>query len=153
MWVWICCSLSHLIAYEVQHNTSNQVAKFSVPLHINEMVRESKEGFASVGYLPDNREEAAGFDEEMNRMLRSVRSGDYFYPAEEMLCSMLSDFAQFDTQQLSTVRQNLSDARRQLTAEVLLEHAQLMHPKEGGAMQAMIEQLLSQASKGKHDLH
>ncbi|MFC4653394.1 hypothetical protein ACFO3I_00005, partial [Rheinheimera marina] len=32
MWVLSFCSSCHLIAYEVDHNTSNQVAKFSVPL-------------------------------------------------------------------------------------------------------------------------
>jgi hypothetical protein len=125
----------------------------SVQRHINEVARECKYGFEAVGHLPDNREEAAGFDENMNRMLRSVRGGDYSYPSEELLCNTLRDFAGFDVGKLAAVRQTLQEAKRRQGAEMLLEHAQLMNPQEGDAMQALIEQLLAQGSKGKNSLH
>ncbi|MBM5571112.1 MULTISPECIES: DUF6933 domain-containing protein [Deefgea] len=125
----------------------------SVQTHINEVARQCKYGFDAVGHLPDNREEAAGFDENMNQMPRSVRGGSYFFPAQELLCNTLRDFAGFDAGKLSAVRQAVQEAKRRQGAEMLLGHAQLMNPQEGDAMQALIEQLLAQGSKGKKSLH
>lgn len=121
----------------------------SIQTHINEVARACKHGFDTVGHLPDNCQEAAGFDEEMNRMLRRVRGGDYFYPDQELLCNTLRDFADFDIEKLAVVRQTMQEIRRRQYTE-MLEHAQQMNPQKGDEMQALMELLLAQGSKVRH---
>jgi len=44
------CSSCHLMSYEVDHNTSNQVAKFSVPLHIADVEHSADYALQMAGF-------------------------------------------------------------------------------------------------------
>lgn len=85
----------------------------SVQTHINEVVRCCRDAVADNGCLPNNQEEAAGFDEYLNQVIRSVRGGDYFQPSEALLCACLRDFASFDDEGISQVCERLKNNRRQ----------------------------------------
>lgn len=125
----------------------------SVQTHINEVVHCCRGAVEDNGGLPEDEEQAAWFDEDMNRMLRRARGSEYFYPGEEMLCAALRDFAGMDEAGVQQVRERLRMAKRQDMAEALLQHAELIDPQENDAKQALIEQLLAQAYKGKNSLH
>ncbi|AOY00141.1 hypothetical protein [Jeongeupia sp. USM3] len=84
----------------------------SVQTHINDVVHACRDAVWEVGYLPDNQEEAAGIDGQQNRMLRSVRGGDYFVPDEELLCHWLQSCAGADAVQIEAVRERISSQHR-----------------------------------------
>jgi hypothetical protein len=65
----------------------------SVQTHINEVVRSCRDAVIDNGCLPDNAEQAAGFEQYLNRMIRSIRGGDYFWPDEALLSACLRDFS------------------------------------------------------------
>ncbi|MDC7698330.1 DUF6933 domain-containing protein [Vogesella indigofera] len=124
----------------------------SVQTHINEVVHCCRDAVADNGCLPDNREEAAGFDEFLNQGIRSVKGGAYFQPAEELLCACLRDFAGMAEPDIAKLRERLKAQRRQALAQSMLQHAEIEGMPEDDPAHALMMQLLAQA-QGKGRLH
>lgn len=130
------------------HTGSNR----SVQTHINEVVHCCRDAVADNGCLPDNREQAAGFDEFLNGGIRSVKGGAYFQPAEALLCACLRDFAGMDETGIATVLEHLKARRRQEMAQTMLQHAEIEGLQADDPAHALMLQLLEQA-QGKGRLH
>ena len=124
----------------------------SVQTHINEVVHCCRDAVADNGCLPDNREEAAGFDEFLNQGIRSVKGGAYFQPAEELLCASLRDFAGMAEPDIANVRERLKALRQQEMAQSMLQYAEIEGMPEDDPAHALMMQLLEQA-QGKGRLH
>ncbi len=124
----------------------------SVQSHINDVVHHCRDAVADNGCLPDNREEAAGFDEFLNEGIRSVKGGAYFQPAEALLCACLRDFAGMDEAGIAMVRERLKAQRRQEMAQTMLQHAEIEGLQEDDPAHALMMHLLEQA-QGKGRLH
>lgn len=124
----------------------------SVQTHINEVVHCCRDAVADNGYLPDNREEAAGFDEFLNQGIRSVKGGAYFQPSEEWLCVCLHDFSGIDEAGIAKVRERLKAQRRQEMTQTMLQHAEIEGLPADDPAHALMMHLLEQA-QGKGRLH
>lgn len=124
----------------------------SVQTHINEVVHHCRDAVADNGCLPDNHEEAAGFDEFLNQGIRSVKGGAYFQPAEELLCVCLRDFAGMDEIGIGKVRERLKALRRLEMTQTMLQHAEIEGLPADDPAHALMMQLLAQA-QGKGRLH
>ncbi|MFN4236112.1 MAG: DUF6933 domain-containing protein [Vogesella sp.] len=124
----------------------------SVQTHINDVVRCCRDAVEDNGGLPDNREQAAGFDEFLNGGIRSVKGGAYFQPAEALLCACLRDFAGMAEPDIAKVQERLKALRRQEMAQTLLQHAEIEGVPEDDPAHALMLQLLEQA-QGKGRLH
>lgn len=124
----------------------------SVQTHVNDVVHRCRDAVADNGCLPNNREEAAGFDKVLNQGIRSIRGGAYFIPDEALFCSCLRDAAGMDEAAIATARERIKAQRRQSIAQTLLQHADLADLKPDDPMQALMVQLLEQA-QGKGSLH
>lgn len=124
----------------------------SVQTHINEVVHCCRDAVADNGCLPDNREEAASFDEFLNEGIRSVKGGVYFQPAEALLCAGLRDFAGMDEAGIAVVRERLKAQRQQEMAQTMLQHAEIEGMPTDDPAHALMLQLLEQA-QGKGRLH
>lgn len=103
------------------HASSNR----SVQTHINEVVQCCRNAVADNGCLPDNYEEAAGFEQYLNGMIRSAHGGDYFHPDEALLRACLRDFAGFDESQLRNAQERVREGRKQNLKHALLQYAEL----------------------------
>ncbi len=115
----------------------------SVQTHINEVVHCCRDAVADNGCFPDNYEEAAGFEQHLNGMIRSIRGGDYFHPDDALLSACLRDFADFDDSQLRKLHDLLHESRRQDLKHVLLQYVE-GHAAEGDEVaQALIKQSLA----------
>lgn len=88
------------------------------------LVQCCRNAVADNGCLPDNYEEAAGFEQYLNGMIRSAHGGDYFHPDEALLRACLRDFAGFDESQLRHVREQMREARKQNLKHALLQYAE-----------------------------
>ncbi len=124
----------------------------SVQSHINDVVHHCRDAVADNGCLPDNREQAAGFDEFLNEGIRSVKGGAYFQPTEEWLCACLRDFSGMDEAGIAKLRERLKTLRRQEMAQTMLQHAEIAGLQEDDPAHALMMQLLEQA-QGKGRLH
>ncbi len=124
----------------------------SVQTHINEVVHCCRDAVADNDCLPDNSEEAAGFDSFLNEGIRSVKGGAYFQPAEELLCACLRDFAGMDEIGIAKVRERLMVQRKQEIAQTMLQHAEIEDLPTDDPAHALMMQLLEQA-QGKGRLH
>ncbi len=111
---------------------------------VNSVVKDkSKIKFRYAFCFPDNYEEAAGFEQHLNGMIRSIRGGDYFHPDDALLSACLRDFADFDDSQLRKLHDLLHESRRQDLKHVLLQYVE-GHAAEGDEVaQALIKQSLA----------
>ncbi|SMC24322.1 hypothetical protein SAMN02745857_01839 [Andreprevotia lacus DSM 23236] len=83
----------------------------SVQTHLNEVVRYCRDAVADNGGLPDNQEQAAGFDAYLNQAPRGARGRPHWFPDDEMLCACLRDFAGVDEAGLLHARERMRTAR------------------------------------------
>ncbi|MDE1716251.1 hypothetical protein PWG14_27680 [Chromobacterium amazonense] len=96
----------------------------SVQAHINEVVQCCRNAVADNGCLPDNYEEAAGFEQYLNKIIRSAHGGDFFYPDEALLRACLRAFAGFHESQLRKVQEQMREARKQNFKQTLLQYVE-----------------------------
>ncbi len=90
------------------HTSSNR----SVQAHINEVLFQSRLAIQEKGCTPDPSEQAEIFDDFINKMLRRIAGGDYFYPAEAKLLSFLRGYTDFKEADLDAVRERMNAAKR-----------------------------------------
>lgn len=84
----------------------------SVQAHLNDAVALLRRIVADNGLPPD--EDAEVFcEDEINRGIRSIKGGDYFYPAEAWHQTWLRDVVQADDDLLAQAREKWRDNRRQ----------------------------------------
>lgn len=84
----------------------------SVQAHLNDAVALLRQIVAENGLPPD--EDAEVFcEDEINRGIRSIKGGDYFYPAEAWHQAWLRDVARVDAGVLAQVSEKWRDLRRQ----------------------------------------
>ena len=84
----------------------------SVQAHITDVVQLCRLAVSEQGCLPDNQEQAAGFDMQLNQTPRSVRGGPYIFPDEQLLCLLLKRLDGYHKVTADAVQSAFKAARR-----------------------------------------
>ncbi|WCE28470.1 DUF6933 domain-containing protein [Vibrio sp. SCSIO 43137] len=87
----------------------------SVQSHINDVAWHFEERVYQIGSLPEEQEEAAGFDEWVNSMIRSTKQKkDYFHPDEEMFIDWMQSYRKLGENEDKRIRQFFNALRREM---------------------------------------
>lgn len=107
----------------------------SIQPHLNDVSRQFEDHAQEIGTLPNNKEEAAGFDAWVNYQLRRTKAhSDYFHPNEEMFIDFLAQYGELPEEQLNATRNKITELRK---AEFRLRIAE--QEEEFPSMQQIID--------------